>query len=68
MRGEGGGEVVLLLFGECIGLRSDCLIVLGEWVGVDTCTRVFFSGEDVVSVALWTGEFGSEEEEENLLG
>lgn len=30
VRGEGGGVMVLLLFGERIGLRSDCLIVLGE--------------------------------------
>lgn len=41
-------------------------------MGLETCTREFFSGEerggeDVVSMALWTGEFGSEEEE-YLLG
>ena len=70
VRGEGGDAVVLLLFGECIGLGSDCFIIFGEWVGLDTGTRVCFSGGDVESVALWTSEVGSEEEEEeeNLLG
>lgn len=39
-------------------------------MGLDTGTRVCFSGGDVESVALWTSEVGSEEEEEeeNLLG
>lgn len=30
VRGEGGDAVVLLLFGECIGLGSDCFIIFGE--------------------------------------
>lgn len=69
MSGEGGEVVGFLLFGECIGLRLVCFIVFRECVGLGIGTRVFFSGEGVVTVAFFTGEVGSEdEEEENLLG